>query len=102
MGNVHDKPEQRRSSRRFMISESSINPPSVKEPFLFAAEPKVKSKDIIIYCIYGVMKTMGKSKKTVAITDLHNVCTDISSIKRIPVDGTEILCIIYTRVLIKD
>ena len=87
MGNVHNKPEQKRSRRRFTVSESNIRPPSVKEPFLFATEPKVKSKDVQMYHIYGVTKTMGKTKKTVAITDLYNVCTDISSVKRYPANG---------------
>ena len=40
-----------------------------------------------MYHIYGVTETMGKTRKTVAITDMYNVCVDISSVKRIPVDG---------------
>ena len=40
-----------------------------------------------MYHIYGVTETMGKTNKTVAITDLYDVCTDISSIKRYPVNG---------------
>ena len=87
MGSVQSSSEQRRSRRRFTIAESSIKPPSKKEPFLFATEPKHKSKDVQMYHIYGITECMGKTIKTVAITDLYNVCIDISSVKRDPVDG---------------
>ena len=87
MGNVQSSSEQRRSRRRFTIAESSIRPPSSKEPFLFATEPKHKSKDVQMYHIYGITEFMRGSKKTVAITDLYNVCVDISFVKRSPVDG---------------
>ena len=87
MGNVPSSSEQRRSRRRFTIAESSVKPPSTKEPFLFATEPKYKTKDVQMYHIYGITESMGKTIKTVAITDLYNVCIDISSVKRNPVDG---------------
>ena len=87
MGNVHNKPEQKRSRRRFTVNESNINPPNVKRPFLFATEPKYKTRDVQMYHIYGITETVNKSRKTVAITDMHNICLDIGSVKRIPVDG---------------
>ena len=87
MGNVQSSSEQRRSRRRFTIAESSIRPPSSKEPFLFAIEPKHKSKNVQIYHIYGITEFTRGSMKTVAITDLYNVCVDISFVKRSPVDG---------------
>ena len=87
MGSVHSSSEQRRSRRRFTIAESSIKPPSTKEPFLFATEPKYKTKDVQMYHIYGITESMRGSMKTVAITDLYNVCVDISFVKRSPVDG---------------
>ena len=46
MGNVHNKPEQKRSRRRFAVNESNINPPNVKRLFLFATEPKYKTRDV--------------------------------------------------------
>ena len=87
MGIVHSSSEQRRSRRRFTIAESSIRSPDVKEPFLFATEAKHKSKDIQMYHIYGITEFMRGSMKTVAITDLYNLCVDISFVKRQPVDG---------------
>ena len=87
MGNVHRSSEQRRSRRTFTIPESGIRPPSKKEPFLFATELKYKTKDVQMYHIYGITETMGKTIKIVAITDLYNVCVDISFMKRDPVDG---------------
>ena len=54
MGNVHNKPEQKRSRRRFTVNESNINPPNVKRPFLFATEPKYKTRDVQMYHIYGI------------------------------------------------
>ena len=54
MGNVHSSSEQRRSRRRFTIAESSVKPPSKKEPFLFATEPKYKTKDVQMDHIYGI------------------------------------------------
>ena len=87
MGNVYSSSEQRRSRRRFTIAESSIKPPTKKEPFLFATEPRYKTKYVQMYHIYGINESMGKTIKTVAITDLYNVCVDISFVKRDPVDG---------------
>ena len=87
MGSVQNSSEQRRSRRRFTIAESSVRPPNAKEPFLFAAEPKHKSKDVQMYHIYGITEFMRGSMKTVAITDLYNVCVDISFVKRSLVDG---------------
>ena len=87
MGSVHSSSEQRKSGRRFTIAESSVKPPSSKEPFLFATEPEHKSKDVRMYHIYGITEFMRGSMKTVAITDLYNVCVDISFVKRHPVDG---------------
>ena len=87
MGSLHSSPEQRRSRRRFTIAESSIRSPHTKEPFLFATEPKHKSKDVHMYHIYGITEFMRGSMKTVAITDMYNVCVDISFVKRHPVDG---------------
>ena len=72
---------------RFTIAESSIRYPDVKEPFLFATEPKHKSKDVQMYHIYSITEFMRGSMKTAAITDLYNVCVDISFVKRQPVDG---------------
>ena len=86
MGSVQSSSEQRRSRRRF-TSESTIRPPSLKEPFLFATEPKHMSKKVQMYHIYGITEFMRGSMKTVAITDLYNVCVDISFVKRSPVDG---------------
>ena len=45
------------------------------------------SKDVQMYYIYGITEFMRGSMKTVAITDLYNVCVDISFVKRSPVDG---------------
>ena len=87
MGSVQSISEQRRSRRRFIIAESSVRPPNTKEPFLFATEPKHKSKDVQMYHIYIITEFMRGSMKTVAITDLYNVCVDISFVKRSPVDG---------------
>ena len=58
MGSVHSSSEQRRSRRRFTIAESSIRSPDAKEPFLFATEPKYKSKDVQMYHIYGIAEFM--------------------------------------------
>ena len=87
MGNVHSKSEQRRSRRRFTIADSSIRSPDAKEPFLFATEPKYKTKDVQMYHIYGITESMRGSRRSVAITDMYNVCVDISFVKRHPVDG---------------
>ena len=87
MGSVQSSSAQRRSRRRFTIAESTIRPPSSKEPFLFATEPKHMSNDVQMYHIYGITEFMRGSMKTVAITDLYNVCVDISFVKRNPVDG---------------
>ena len=87
MGSVQSSSEQRRSRRRFTIAESNIKPPSTKEPFLFATEPKHKSKNVQMYHIYDITEFMRGSMKTVAITDLYNVCFDISFVKRSLVDG---------------
>ena len=86
MGNVHSKTEQKRS-RRFTVNESNIDPPNVKKPFLFATEPKYKTRDVQMYHIFGITETVNKSRKTVAITDLYNVCIDIGSVRRVSVDG---------------
>ena len=88
MGTVHSSSEQRRSRRRFTTAESSIRSPDAKEPFLFAIEPKHKSKDVQMYHIYGITEFMRGSMKTVAITDLYNVYVAISFVKREPADGT--------------
>ena len=87
MGSVQSSSEQRRSRRRFTIAESTIRPPSSKEPFLFATEPKHIYRNVQMYHIYGITEFMRGSMKTVAITDLYNVCVDISFVKRSPVDG---------------
>ena len=87
MGSVQSSSEQRRSRRRFTIAESTIRPLSSKEPFLFATEPKHMSKNVQMYHIYGITEFMRGSMKTVAITDLYNVCVDIGFMKRSPVDG---------------
>ena len=87
MGSEQSSSEQRRSRRRFTIAESSVRPPSSKEPFLFATEPKYRSKDVQMYLIYGITEFMRGSTKTVAIPDMYNVCVDISFVKRSPVDG---------------
>ena len=87
MGSVHSSSEQRRSRRRFTIADSSIRSPDAKKPFLFATERKHKSKDVQMYHIYGITELMRGSMKTVAITDMYNVCVDISFVKRHPVDG---------------
>ena len=65
MGNVQSSSEQRRSRRRFTIAESSIRPPSSKEPFLFATEPKHKSKDVQMYHIYGITEFMRGSNSAI-------------------------------------
>ena len=87
MGSVHSSAEQRRSRRRFTIAESSIKPLSTKEPFPFATEPKYKTKDVQMHHIYGITEFMRGSMKTVAITDMYNVCVDISFVERHPIDG---------------
>ena len=87
MGSVQSSSEQRRSRRRFTIAESTIRPPSSKEPFRFATEQKHMSKDVQMYHIYGITEFMRGSMKTVVITDLYNVCVDISFVKRSPVNG---------------
>ena len=79
MANVHNKPEQKRSRRRFTVNESNISPPSVRKPFLFATQPNYKTRDVQMYHIYGIADTVNKSSKTVAITDLY-VCIDIGSV----------------------
>ena len=40
-----------------------------------------------MYHIYFVTETMGKTEKTVAITDMYNIYTDISSVKSYPTNG---------------
>ena len=45
------------------------------------------SKDVQMNHIYGITEVMRGSMKTVAITDLYNVCVDISFVKRSPVNG---------------
>ena len=85
MGSVHSSSEQRRSRRIFIIAESSIKPPSTKEPFLFATEPNYKTKDVQMYHIYDITESMRGSMKIVAITDLYNVCVDISFVKSVGV-----------------
>ena len=87
MGSVQNKLEQRRSRKRFAISDSSVSPPGIKEPFLFATEPKCKSRDIIMYHVYSITETTIGETKSVAIDDLVNVCSDISSVKRVIVNG---------------
>ena len=59
------------------MSESNIKPPSVKEPIMFTTEPKYKCNNVQMYHIF-VTETMGRTRKTVAITDMYVVCTDIS------------------------
>ena len=54
---------------------------------MFATEPKYKTKDVQMYHIYGITESMGKTIKTVAMTDLYHVCIDTDSVKRNPVDG---------------
>ena len=87
MGSVHSSTRERRSRRRFTIVGSSIRPSNANEPFLFATEPKYKSKDVQMYHIYGITEFMRGSMKTVAITDLYKVCVDINFVKRQPVNG---------------
>ena len=87
MGSVHSSSEQRRSRRRFTIAESSIRSPDAKEPFLFDTKPKYKSKDVQMYHIYGIIEFMRGSMRTVPITDMYNMCVDISFVKRHPLDG---------------
>ena len=87
MGNVHSRSEQRRSRRRFTIADSSIRSPDAKEPSLFATEPKNKTKDVQMYHIYGITESKRGSERSVAITDMYNVCVDISFVKRHPVNG---------------
>ena len=87
MGNVHNKPEHKRSRRRFTVNKSNRGPLSVKEPLLFTTEPKFKTRHVQIYHIYGITENVNKSRKTVAITDMYYVCLDIGSVKRIPADG---------------
>ena len=83
MGNIHNKLEQRRSSRRFTIYESSVKPPDSMEPFLFATELKLKTRDVKMYHVYRVTETTGLNK----IIDIANICKDISFVKRYAVDG---------------
>ena len=87
MGNIQSSSGRRRSRRRFTIAGSSIRSPESKEPFLFATEPKHKSKDVQMYHIYGITEFMRGSMRSMATTDLYNVCVDISFVKRHPVDG---------------
>ena len=87
MGSLQSSTEQRRSRRRFTIAESSVRPPSTKEPLLFAIEPKHKTKDVQMHHIYGITEFIRGSIKALAITDLYNMCVDISFVKRSPVDG---------------
>ena len=45
------------------------------------------TRDVQMYHIYGITETVKKSRKTLAITDMYNVCLDIGSVKRISADG---------------
>ena len=85
MGNVQSKLEQKRS-RRFAISDSKSST-RTNEPFLFTTEPKHKSRDVKMYHVYRITETMVGKTKSVAIVDLVHVCSDISSIKRVPANG---------------
>ena len=84
MGNVQSSLEQKRSRRRFAISDSSESPPGTNEPFLFATELKHKSRDVRVYHIYSITETTVGKTKSVAIVDLVHVCSNISSVKRVP------------------
>ena len=81
MGNVQSTLEQKRSRKRFTIFHSE-SPTRTNEPLLFATESKHKSKDVRMY-----LETMVSKTKSVAIVDLIHVCSDISSVKRVPADG---------------
>ena len=86
MGNVQSTLKQKRSRRRFAISDSK-SPTRTNEPFLFATKPKHKSRDVRMYYVYSITETMVGKTKSVTIVDLVHVCTDISSIRRVPTNG---------------
>ena len=83
MGNVQSTLEQKRSKSRFAISDSE-GPTRTNKPFLFATEPKHKSRDVKMYHIHSITETMVGKTRSVAIVDLVHVCIDISSVKRDP------------------
>ena len=70
----------------FTIYESSVKPPDSMEPFLFATELKLKTRDVKMYHVYRVTENTGLNK-TMAIIDIANICKDISFVKRYAVDG---------------
>ena len=57
MGNIQSTFEQKRSKRRFTISDSE-SPIRTNEPFLFATKPKHKSRDVKMYHVYSITETM--------------------------------------------
>ena len=58
---------------------------SKTEPLLFATEPKQNSTDNKMYHIYRITESFG-TKKTMAIINIADVCTDITTVKRAAVD----------------
>ena len=70
MGNVQSTLEEKRS-RRFAISDTE-SPIRTNESFLFATEPKHKSRDMRMYHVYSITQTMVGKTKSVAIVDFSS------------------------------
>ena len=73
--------ELRRPGRRVTVCETSR-----PEPFLFATEIKQKCSNVKMYYVYRITETFG-SKRTMAIINIADVCTDITAVKRAAVDS---------------
>lgn len=73
--------ELRRSKRRRV----TVCKASKSEPFLFATEPKQKGSDVRMH---HVCRITFRSRKTMAIINIADVCSDISAAKRMAVDGS--------------
>ena len=73
--------EIRRSKRRVTVCETSRS-----EPFLFVIEPKQKCSDVKMYHVYRITETFGP-RRTMAIINIADVCTDMVAVKRAVLDG---------------
>ena len=74
--------ELRRSKRRVKVCETSKS-----EPFLFITEPKQKCSDVKVYHIYRITETLGLESQLPSFINIAAVCTDITAVKRIAIDG---------------
>ena len=73
--------ELRRSGRRVTVFETSRS-----EPFLFATKQEQKYSDVKMYHVYRITETFGP-RRTMAIINIADVCTDMVAVKRAVLDG---------------